>query len=147
MKPIRIFSKKIILSLFLGLNMALGFSCQRKVSFLTSTVVPAARGYVQVKEDKNKNNVIDVHLTQLAEVERLQPPRQMYVVWMLTDQDITKNLGQIKSSSSIMSSGLKASFQTVSAFKPVKIFITAEDNADVQFPSYQVILETTTLYK
>lgn len=122
-------------------------SCTKKISFLTSSIVPAARGYVYIKTDKNKNNVIDVHLTELAEVQRLQPARQTYVVWMLTDRDITKNIGQIKSSTGMMSKQLKASFETVSSFKPVKIFITAEDNADIQYPGSQIVLETDKFYR
>lgn len=122
-------------------------SCTKKIAFLTSSIVPAARGYVYIKTDKNKNNVIDVHLTELAEVQRLQPARQTYVVWMLTDRDITKNIGQIKSSTGMMSKQLKASFETVSSFKPVKIFITAEDNADIQYPGSQIVLETDKFYR
>ena len=132
---------------FLMLIIAFSLSaCTKKIAFLTSSVVPAARGYVYIKTDKNKNNVIDVHLTELAEVQRLQPARQTYVVWMLTDHDITKNIGQIKSSTGMMSKQLKASFETVSSFKPVKIFITAEDNADIQYPSSLIVLETDKFY-
>lgn len=140
-------SKNILLG-FLTLMIAFSLSaCSKKISFLTSSVVPAARGYVNIKTDKNKNNAIEVHLTELAEVQRLQPARQTYVVWMLTDQDVTKNIGQIKSSSGMMSKQLKASFETVSSFKPIKIFITAEDNADIQYPGNQIILETDKFYK
>jgi hypothetical protein len=102
---------------------------------------------VNIKVDKNKNNVIDVHLTDLAEVQRLQPARQTYVVWMLTDHEITKNIGQIKSSTGMMKKQLKASFETVSSFKPVKIFITAEDNADIQYPGNQIVLETDKFFR
>lgn len=116
--------------------------CSKKISFLVSPAVPAARGYVDIKTDKNKNNVIKVYLTDLAEVERLEPTHQTYVIWMLTDQSVIKNIGQIKSSAGSVSKQLKASFETVSSFKPVKIFITAEDNADVQYPGNQMVLET-----
>ena len=117
-------------------------SCSKKISFLNSPVVPAARGYVEVKTDKNKNHVIDIHVTDLAEVQRLQPAKLTYIVWMVTDQDQTKNLGQLKSSSSMMSKQLKASFQTVSSFRPTKIFITAEDDANIQYPGTMVVLST-----
>jgi hypothetical protein len=117
-------------------------SCSQKAAFLNSSVVPAARGYVKVKNDKNKNYSIQIHLSDLAEVERLQPPKQMYVIWMVTDQDITKNIGQINSSKGFMSKELKASFETVSSFKPTKIFITAEDDANIQYPGTQVVLST-----
>jgi hypothetical protein len=86
-------------------------------------------------------------LTDLAEVQRLQPVRQTYVVWMLTDHDITKNIGQIKSSTGMMKKQLRASFETVSSFKPIKIFITAEDNADIQYPGNQIVLETDKFFR
>jgi hypothetical protein len=64
------------------------------------------------------------------------------MVWMTTDQDITKNLGQIKTSSGKLSSTLKASFETVTTFKPVKIFITAEEDSNVQSPGWEIVLST-----
>jgi hypothetical protein len=121
---------------------ALG-SCAKKINFAGSSVVPAARGFVKVKKDNNSNYNIKVELSNLAEVSRLQPPRQTYVVWMETDQQTTKNIGQIQSSSSMLSKKLKASLETVSSFKPVKIFITAEDDAAVQYPGTQMVLSTS----
>ena len=117
-------------------------SCSTKVAFLNSSVVPAARGTVKVKRDNNKNYHIQIHLDNLAEVKRLQPPRQSYIVWMESGQEAAKNIGQINSSSSLLSSKLKASFETVSAAKPNKIFITAEDDVNTQFPGGQVVLST-----
>jgi hypothetical protein len=118
-------------------------SCSTKAAFLTSSVVPAARGDVQVTRDNNKNYVIQMDIVNLAEPERLQPPKLLYVVWMVTDQKMTKNIGQIKTSSGAFSDKLKADFKTSSAFKPVKIFITAEDDANVQYASSTVVLATS----
>jgi hypothetical protein len=61
---------------------------------------------------------------------------------MESEDSMVKNIGQIKSDSKFLSSKLKASFETVTPVKPSKIYITAEDNADVQFPSKQLIMET-----
>jgi hypothetical protein len=138
-------NKKInfLLSSFLTIIILFSInSCTKKIAFLTSSVVPAARGDVQVHKDKNMNYVIHVHISELAEVNRLSPPRQSYVIWMVTDEDVTKNIGKINSKMGGMSKQLNASFETVSAFKPNKIFITAEDDASVQFPNSQIILST-----
>ncbi|MCX6270482.1 MAG: hypothetical protein NTU44_04540 [Bacteroidetes bacterium] len=122
---------------------ALSFlSCSQKVNFLTSSVVPAARGYVKVTKDRNNNYVIQIQLYDLAEVKRLQPSRFTYVVWMVTDQELTRNIGQLNSSTGLFSKKLKASFKTVSSYKPTKIFITAEDNANTQFPGEPLVLST-----
>jgi hypothetical protein len=114
----------------------------KKVDFLSSSIVPAARGYVKVKRDINENYLIQVKISNLAEVNRLQPSKQTYVVWMITDHEITVNIGQIISSTTFLSTKLKASFKKVSASKPIKIFITAEEDAITQTPNEQVILTT-----
>jgi hypothetical protein len=118
------------------------FSCATSVNFLNSAVVPAARGSVKIKTDNNKNYAIQITLSDLAEASRLQPPKLTYIVWMITDRDLTKNIGQLNSSKGFMSKQLKGSFKTVSSDKPVKIFITAEDDAAVQYPGSQVVLST-----
>jgi hypothetical protein len=61
---------------------------------------------------------------------------------MVTDQETAKNIGQFNSSKNFLSKKLKSSFETVSSFSPVKIFITAEDNADSQYPGTMDILTT-----
>ncbi|WP_238531104.1 hypothetical protein [Flavobacterium frigoris] len=135
-------SKKIYLGL-LVVVVAMAFtSCSKKIAFKTSTIVPAARGDVKIKKDENKNYLIQIELENLAEVSRLDPQKKAYVVWMESEDSMVKNIGQIKSDSKFLSSKLKASFETVTPVKPSKIYITAEDNADVQFPSKQLIIET-----
>ena len=117
-------------------------SCSKKITFATSPVVPAAEGSVRVKTDNNNNYTIDLKITQLAEARRLSPSRQMYIVWIETEKNGIKNIGQLKSSSGVFSSSLKSSLKTVSSFKPKKIFITAEDDANMQYPNGQVVLST-----
>ena len=112
-------------------------SCSPKVVFLTSTVVPAANGYVKVKKDHNNNYVIQLEISTLAGVEKLQPAKQTYIVWMVTDDGINKNLGRVHSSNK-----LKVSFETVSSSRPVQIFLTAEENESAQYPGDQIVLST-----
>lgn len=135
-------TKNIFFGIFPIVIVSLFDSCARNYSFLNSSVVPAARGSVKVKRDNNKNYVIQIHLSNLAEVERLQPSKQTYIVWMVTDQDITKNIGKLNSSTSLFSKRLTGSLKTVSPLKPVKIFITAENDPGTQNPGMQVILST-----
>jgi hypothetical protein len=132
--------------IFLGALSAMAIytfaACTRKISFLTSSVVPAARGSVKVIQDRNKNYAIRIAIADLAEVERLQPQKKVYIVWMVSDENVVKNLGKITSSTGSFTQNLKASFETVSSSKPVKIFITAEDSADVQSPGTLIVLST-----
>ena len=117
-------------------------SCARKVSFQTSSVVPGAQGSVKLKKDNNSNYGIQIFLSNLAEPGRLTPPKSHYVVWMESDNNYIKNIGQINTSSSFMSKRLTSSFETVTAVKPTRIYITSEDDPGVQYPSSQVVLTT-----
>lgn len=136
------FSKNILFGIFLIL-LSLSFtSCAKKIAFQSSSKVPAARGLVTIKKDNNKNYLLKIKIDNLAEVKRLESSKNAYVVWIETEETLVKNIGQIKSDTKFMSSKLKASFETVTAFKPSKIFITAEENSDVQYPGSEIILET-----
>ncbi len=135
-------TKNIILTLATAFVMFAFSSCATKAIFLSSAVVPAAQGTVTVKEDGNKNYTIKVQINNLADSKNLTPPKNVYVVWLLPENNTPKNIGQIVSSKGKMSSKLKASFQTVSSFKPSRIFITAEDEANVQYPYSEVVLTT-----
>lgn len=117
-------------------------SCATKVPFQYSAEAPAARGIAKVKKDGNNNYMISVELTNLAEASRLVLPKTAYVVWMASGSNSAKNLGKISSESSMMSKTLKANFETVSAEKPTKIFITSEEDGNTSYPSSSVVLTT-----
>jgi hypothetical protein len=139
----KFFSRNILLGATVALLIVLSFSsCAKKIAFQTSSTVPAARGKVTVNKDNNNNYVVKLKIENLAEVNRLESSKNAYVVWMETDESQIKNIGQIKSDSKILSSKLKATFETVTSFKPTKIFITAEDDANSQYPGSQLVLET-----
>lgn len=140
-----IIKRNIVLLFALVIMLTLTSSCSKKISFLSSSVVPAASGSVKIKKDKNSNYVINIQLLNLAGSNKLEPARNTYIVWMETQDNITKNIGQIKSTSSLLSKALKASFETVSSSKPSKIFITAEDDANIQYPGTQLVLTTNNL--
>jgi len=117
-------------------------ACAQKFDFINSSIVPAAKGTVKIKQDKNNNYTIKVDIFDLAEVERLQPTKQTYVVWIETERGFAENIGQLKSSTSIFSKQHKATLKTVSSYKPIKLFVTAEDGLDIRYPDKQVILTT-----
>ena len=131
--------QKLVLFLVLYFVLLLIFtSCSKKIQFENSNVVPAARGDVSVKKDKNNNYNIQMEVSYLAEPERLQPPKKYYVVWLSSsDNQIPLNIGQI-----VGTSKLHVKFESVSSSKPKRIFITAEDDASTQYPGQYVVLET-----
>ena len=117
-------------------------SCAQRVSFNVSSVTPAAKGTVKVREDSNKNYRIKIHIGNLAEPSRLSPSKSAYVVWMVSGDNAPRNIGQIKTSTAFLSTKLKADFESVTVEKPNKIFITAENNPGEQYMYSQVILST-----
>jgi hypothetical protein len=117
-------------------------ACSAQADFLISSVVPAARGTVTVKKDKYNNFVMDIKVTNLSEAGRLTPPMNTYVVWMVTDENITKNIGQIKTTTSLFSKKLKANFKTKTSFRPVRVFITAEYDQNLQSSNREIVLTT-----
>ncbi len=138
-------SIKSILAVISIILMIIPFtSCAKKYTFLTSSVVPGAQGYVKVEKDKNKNYIIKVEVSDLAEVERVNALKTTYVVWMKSDEGNTENLGHLKSSTSFLSKRHTASLETVSPYMPVKIFITTENGTNVQYPGEQEVLTTET---
>jgi hypothetical protein len=114
----------------------------KKIPFAQSTVVPAAEGYVKINTDRNNNNIIKIRIKYLAEIERLDPTMKTYVVWMVTNRETTINIGRINSSNS-----LNVNFEAVSSFKPVRIFITAEENESTQVPAEKIVLTTDNFWK
>lgn len=134
--------RTIAISMITLVSFFLISSCAKKVNFQTSSVVPAARGNVKISRDNNKNYIIKLQLHDLAGVDRLQMNKESYVVWMVTDNEERKNIGLLNSSSGMLSNKLKANFVTSSSTKPKQIFITAEEDASVQYPGSRIILST-----
>ena len=123
----------ILLTIVIGLT-----SCTKKFFFLTSAVVPAAQGSETVKNDKNNNYFVQMTITNLATIERIQPPSNSYVAWIESDIGNTRNVGKV-----VSSNNLNVSFETLSSFRPTKVFITAEENEQAQYPGSVVVLTTS----
>ena len=136
----------ICLFLFLSVTYFNSSAQSKKVSFNTSTVVPGAEGTVKVKKDKNGNFNIDIDIVNLAQPSKLTPAKKVYVVWIETQEKGVKNIGQINSSSSLFSKTKKASINTASPYKPVRIFVSAEDDGSVEEPGTTIVLTTNSFY-
>jgi hypothetical protein len=144
MKNVKLISLASIASLLCLFSLS---SCASKTQFLTSTVVPAAQGTVVVKNDKNNNYAITIVISNLSPSTRLTPPSNAYVVWLITSDNTTQNLGQLNSSDNFMSKNLDAQFETVTGLKPAKIMITAENDPHVKYPSFSEVILATDFFK
>lgn len=129
---------KTLRNLVLVVIVALLSSCSTSVKFPVSRVVPGADITATKKQDKQKNYLIEVTALNLASADRLTPPKNNYCVWIVTDRDRFKNIGQI-----INKNGKKAVLKTTSPSNALEIFITAEDHPDINYPSGIEITRTT----
>ncbi len=117
-------------------------SCSKKISFSRSPIVPGATGKVTVKKDDNNNYHLEVNTVNLTPSKNLTPSREVYVVWMEGEDNNLKNLGQIKPSTGFLSKAYKAELKATTLTKPRRVFITAEDDANIDQPGNTLVLST-----
>jgi hypothetical protein len=129
----------IVMALFLTILIS---SCASTMKFTSSPVVPGAEGKAKIKKDKNDNYIVTVDVVNLADSKKLSPPKNTYVVWMETEGNQAKNIGQIQPSTGLLSKAWKGELKATSTSKPTRIFITAEDDGNVQNPGMQTVLMT-----
>lgn len=104
-------------------------SCATESKFPVSGVVPAATIKAKKKQDKNNNFIISVSAKDLASPSRLSPSKNVYVVWIDTKNGV-KNIGQLANKNAG-----KSVLETLTVFEPEEIFITAEEQGNVSYPS------------
>ena len=117
-------------------------SCSKQVQFIPSIIVPAAEGKVKVKKDRNGNYAIDIKVENLADPSRLESPKMYYVVWMETELNGSLNLGQLSINKGLLLNSLKGSLETVTPYKPIRFFITAEDRGNIQYPGMTMVMRS-----
>jgi hypothetical protein len=121
---------KTIKHLIAGIVAVLLTSCASTAKFPTSIITPAAEIVAKTKTDKNNNTVIEVTAKNLASADRLDPPKESYVVWITTEDNGTKNIGLLNSKN-----GSKAVLITSTPFKVREIYITAENQGNISYPA------------
>ena len=105
-------------------------SCATSIKFPVSTVTPAADIVASITKDHNGNSKITITAKNLADVERLSPPKAAYVVWIVIERDGVRNIGKLLNKNA-QATGL----ETLTPFKLTEVFITAEDYADAIIPA------------
>ena len=105
-------------------------SCASITKFPVSNTVPAAEITAKTKQDKNKNYSIEITAKNLASPDRLNPPKNNYNVWIVTEENGTKNLGMLTNKNA-----KTAVLKTRTPFKVIEIFITAEDQGNLSYPN------------
>ncbi|MFO8022592.1 MAG: hypothetical protein R6U65_09010 [Perlabentimonas sp.] len=105
-------------------------SCASTVKFPTSAVTPAADISATRKADKNGNFEISITAKNLASADRLEPPQSVYIAWIVTHNEGTRSIGRLTNKNA-----KTATIETLTPFAFTEIFITAEGQADISYPS------------
>lgn len=121
---------KSIKILSVGLITLLMLSCSSTIKLPVSTIVPAAEISASQKEDKNGNIKVSLKAEYLASPERLNPPKKTYVVWVFAPKVGNINIGQLS-----IKNGRSTDFETIVPYKVSEIFITAEDEGNITYPT------------
>ena len=123
-----------ILKLSLLVFMFTLFSCSSTSQFPVSDVLPAARIEAKLSEDDNNNTEIEITAHHLANPKRLSPSKNLYVVWVVTENGMVKNVGKM-----IQDGHKKVKLDIITPFEVKEILITAEDNGNVTKPGDMLI--------
>ncbi|KUO68892.1 MAG: hypothetical protein APF83_02080 [Lutibacter sp. BRH_c52] len=120
---------KSLINLLFVTILVLLTSCATTAKFPVSSVTPAAEITAKKKQDKNNNYVIEVTAKNLASADRIDPSKKNYNVWIVTENNGTKNAGML-----VNKNAKTASLKTSTPFDVKEIFITAEDQGDYSYP-------------
>ena len=107
----------------------------KKFPMTAATIVPGARGVVDIDKDKNGNTRVNMEVRFLANPESLTPPATVYVVWLQEKDGSPDNQGQLK-----VDKKLKANFKTITPAKSFDLFVTAERDSTIKAPSGAEVL-------
>jgi hypothetical protein len=128
---------KTLKNLLVGFGLLLA-ACATTTKFPISTVAPAAVITSKKTVDKDKNYVIELIALNLTSTDRLNPPKNHYNVWIVTEQNDYKNLGQVMNANA-----KKVVFKTLTPFNPKEIILTAEDEGNRLMPAGIEIARTS----
>jgi hypothetical protein len=108
---------------------ALLVSCTSTAKFPVSVVTPAADITAKTKKIGSSNYLVTITANNLAASERLEPSKKIYVIWAISAAGFTRNVGHFTQKNAVKST-YKASFP----YKPIELFITAEESEGVCEP-------------
>ena len=129
MKTITLITKSLLVLSTIAISL-ISFSCANTAKFPVSSVTPAAEISAKKTQDRNNNYLIEVSTKNMASADRLTPAMNNYSVWLVTDNDGTKNLGQLDNKN-----GRNGTLKAITPFDGKEIFITAESKGDNAYPS------------
>jgi hypothetical protein len=132
---VRSLSRIAFVPTLLGCLLFWPFGGSKKIDLMAGHETPGAHGTVSAKVGPNKNTKLDVKVYSLAQPNSLTPPENTYVLWVQPPGENPKNQGQL-----IVDKNENAQLHTEVPYKRFKVFITAEQNPQVQMPTGPQVL-------
>ena len=132
-KTLRHFIPFVLISLLVPM-----LACARKFPLTATPVVPGAKGYVDVGQDKNGNTEVDLKVEFLAKPSSLTPPAETYIVWFRQQGSEPESQGQLK-----VDDNLRGEFKTTTNMKNFDVFVTAENERVPKVPTGPEVLRAT----
>ena len=111
------------------------FSGGKDVQMMSGESNPAARCTIHMHVGDNGNTELDMKADSLASPSALTPPKNAYVVWIQSPDQAPQNHGQIT-----IDKNQKAELKTATPYKRFRVFITAEDRAQMPAPEGPTVL-------
>jgi hypothetical protein len=132
------FMRKICSMITVGIMSAGLIHAAKKFPFTASSIVPAAKGSVEVGKDRNGNTEVELKVEHLANPTSLSPSQANYIVWLQEKGSGPENQGELK-----VNGKLQGSFRTVTPRKNFELFVTGENDGTVKMPSGPEVLRTS----
>ena len=110
----------------------------RKYPLTATPIVPGAKGYVDVGQDKNGNTEVHLKVEFLPKPSSLTPPAENYIVWFRQQGSEPKSQGQLK-----VDDNLRGEFKTTTNLKNFDVFVTAETERAPKAPTGPEVLHAT----
>ena len=109
-------------------------SCSSTTQLPVSDIAPAANITAKISDGDHENTEIKITARHLANPQRLSPSKNLYVVWIVTDNDLVKNVGTI-----VQDGDGKVGLEVITPFEVKEIIITAEDKGNITKPGNMLI--------
>ncbi|HEX8711858.1 MAG TPA: hypothetical protein VF730_08295 [Terracidiphilus sp.] len=101
---------------------------------------PAAHGTVAVKTTKNGNTKVDISTDALAQPSALTPQENTYVVWFQPEGKSPRDVGSLR-----VDNHLRGKLETTVPYRRFKVFITAEQQRNIDSPHGPQVLTADVL--
>jgi hypothetical protein len=115
--------------------------CAKNIPFDASPLAHGGSAQAKVELTYDRNNTLEVKLSNVAEPSTLKPEYRRYVLWASTpDRKNVSNIGQIR-----VDEKRKAEIKTLTPLRRFILFITAETSGDAITPGPDIVFRTDTI--